>query len=168
MRGKLTALLAILAPLVLPAASYATGDTVRIIIEGVDLAAPIEVADSTAIARFNVWTGAGTGPNEAQGMIVDWSQEVSAPPQGLRIYFVSIVTNRSSSGPHVYGVSYSLDPSTNEGYVYIPARTDPRWRDNVWLIIRGVEGRWFRAWEEWEDFAHPLIDKADKIPNRRP
>ena len=168
MRAKPATLSAILALLLLPALSHAKGDTVRIIIEGGDLVAPVEVADSTALARFNVWTGPGTSTNQAQGLIVDWSREVSAPPPGLRIYHVSFVTSRPASGPHVYGVSYSLDPSTNEGYVYVPGRTDPRWQDNVWLIYRQVEGRWFRAWDEWEDFVHPLIVEADKVQNRRP
>jgi hypothetical protein len=159
MRGTLAASAVILALLIVPVQLSAKGDTVRITIKGGDLAAPIEITDPKVTVAFHVWSGPGTSSNEAQGLIVDWSQGVAEPPEGLQLYEVSFVTTRPGRS---YVVSYLLDPSTGEGYVYLPGKTDPAYRDNVWLIYRGVEGNWFHAWSTWEKLAHPLIAKARK------
>lgn len=94
-------------------------------------------------------------------MIVDWSRGVVDAPKGLPIYEVSFVTTRRNPGTYV--VRYAMDPSTNQGYVYLPGKSDAGYRDNVWLIYRGIEGNWFHAWSEWEKLAHPLIAKARTI-----
>jgi len=39
----------------------------------------------------------------------------------------------------------------------LSAAGDPGYQDDVWLILRGVEGNWFHAWSEWEKVANPLI-----------
>ena len=93
-------------------------------------------------------------------MVVDWSRGVSEPPQDLPVYQVSILTTRPDHG--AYTVSYLFDPSTGEGYIYLPGKADAGYRDNVWLIYRGVEGHWFHAWSKWDKLAHPLIAKARK------
>jgi hypothetical protein len=149
-----------LALLGLPPQLSAAGDTIRITIKGGDLAAPIEIADREVVAAFSVWSGPGTSTNEAQGLIVDWSRGVAEPPKGPRVYEVSFHTTRRDPGTYV--VSYLIDPSTNKGYVYLPGKQDAGYRDNVWLIYRGVEGRWFHAWSAWEKVAHPLIAKGRK------
>src|SRR5437879_3915591 len=107
MRGTFGALIAIVALLIAPVQLAAKGDTVRITINGGDLAAPIEITDPAVAARFHVWSG----------LIVDWSQGVVGPPKGLQIYEVSFVTTRR--GPSTYVVRYAIDPSTNKGYVYL-------------------------------------------------
>jgi len=57
----------------------------------------------------------------------------------------------------IYVVFYEYDPATAKGYIYLPGRTDEWYRVNVSTIFRGVEGRWFRATTEWDNFARPLI-----------
>ena len=160
MRGAFASLAMVLVLLIAPQQLSACGENVRIVIKGGDLAAPIEIADREALVRFNVWSGPGTSTNEAQGLIVDWSQGVAEPPKNLQVYEVLFVTTRRDPGTYV--VSYLIDPSTNEGYVYLPGKTDAGYRDNVWLIYHGVEGHWFRAWSAWEKLAHPLIAQARK------
>ena len=137
---------------------FAKGPTVRITIDGGDLAAPVEVDDRHVAGFFNVWTGPGTSSNEAQGLIVDWSRGVTKPPKDLPVYDVSFVTGRRPRGTYI--VRYVIDPSTGHGYVYLPGPADAEYPDNVWLILRGVEGNWFHSWSEWEELAHPLIAKA--------
>jgi hypothetical protein len=88
-------------------------------------------------------------------LIVDWSRGVAELPKGLQVYEVSFLTTRRD--PSTYVVRYLADPSTNQGYLYLPGKTDAEYRDNVWLIYRGIEGNWFHAWSAWERIAHPLI-----------
>lgn len=155
MRAPSTALTAILALVFIPCQLSAKGSTVRITIKGGGLAAPIEITDPEVASRFHVWSGPGTSSNQAQGLIVDWSRGVTEPPKDLQIYEVSFLTTRRN--PSTYVVRYLVDPSTNKGYVYLPGSTDAEYRDNVWLIYRRLEGKWFHAWSEWEKLAHPLI-----------
>jgi hypothetical protein len=145
----------------------ARGETLRIVIRGEGLAAPIELTDPATLARFKVGTGPGTsvGPRDGRraedhqpGLIVDWPSGVATPPKGVRVYEVSCVTTRTN--PSTYVVLYAVDPSTNHGYVYIPGERDAPYRDNTFLIYRGVEGKWFHAWSAWEAIANPLIEKA--------
>lgn len=158
MKDLLTALTAVTVFLFAPSVLSAKGDTVRITISGGDLASPVEINDPAVASRFEVWTGPGSSSNEAQGLNVDWSRGVLEPPKGLQIYEVSFITTRRDAGPYV--VRYAIDPATNQGYVYLPGKADSGYRENVRLILRNIEGNWFRAWSEWEKLAHPLIAKA--------
>ena len=160
MRGIWAALSAIAVMLVVAPCLSAKGNTIRIVIRGGDLAAPVQIADVSVAGRFHVWSGPGTSSNEPQGLIVDWSRGTAVPPRNLPRYEISFVTTRRDPGTYV--VSYVIDPATNRGYVYLPGKTDPEYKDNVWLIYRGVEGRWFHAWSAWEQIAHPLIARAAK------
>jgi hypothetical protein len=151
-------LTALAALVIAPSLLRAKGSTVRITITGGDLKAPVDINDGAVAARFHVWSGAGASVNEPQGLNVDFSQGVVEPPAGVPVYEVSFVTTRRNPGTYV--VRYAIDPATNQGCVYLPGKRDPEYRDNVWLIYRGVEGNWFRAWSEWERLAHPLIVRA--------
>ncbi|MCU1328866.1 MAG: hypothetical protein JWN34_4236 [Bryobacterales bacterium] len=132
-----------------PLMLLAKGDTLRIVITGRDLSAPIEISDQRAAARFNVWTGT---------LSVDPQRGPVLPPANLRMYEVSFVTTRSNPG--IYVVRYGIDPLTNEGFVYVPGKEDSHYRDNTWLITRGIEGQWFHSRDEWEVLARPLIENA--------
>src|SRR4030095_13203125 len=160
MRLSLLTLPSLLAVLIIPAQLSAKGDTIRITIKGGNLAVPIEITDPAVAARFHVWTGPGTSPNEPQGLIVDWSRGMVTPPKNLPVFQILFLTTRTDRS--TYRVSYVVDPSSGEGDVYIPGKTDEVYEDNVWLIYRGVEGKWFRAWNAWETLAHPLIAKTEK------
>ncbi len=60
----------------------------------------------------------------------------------------------------VYVVIYEYDPANDQGYVYLPGKTDEWYRLNVGTIFRGVEGNWFFARDAWERIARPLITRA--------
>ena len=49
-----------------------------------------------------------------------------------------------------YVVLYENDPSTEQGYVYLPGHADEHFRLNVRTILRGVEGQWLRANRAWQ------------------
>jgi len=165
MRGSLAVSVASLGLSIVPASQAAEMDTVKIIIAGGDLSAPIEITDPAVLAEFKV--GAGPGHtlwlNSREGVpiavyhgfIVDWNRGEVAPPEGLKTYKVSFVTTRHDPGTYV--VRYAIAPSTTQGYVYLPGKGDPGYQDDVRLILRGVEGNWFHAWSEWEKVANPLI-----------
>ena len=145
-----------------PVMLIAKGDTVKVTIAGGDLAKPIEITDKVWLAKLNVWSGPGTSTNEPQSLNVDWSQGKVDPPHNVPVYIVSFETTRRNPGTYI--VRYAIDPSTKRGYVYFPGRADKEYRDNTWLIYRGVEGNWFRASNEWEKFTHRLIEDAQKAP----
>jgi hypothetical protein len=136
----------------------AEGKTVKIIITGGDLAKPIAITAPEIVSRFRVWAGQGTTSGEAQSLNVDWSRGVTDVPKGLLVYTVSFVTTHMN--PSTYVVRYAIDPSSNHGYVYLPAKGEPEYRDNISLIFRQTEGSWFHAWTVWEKVANPLIAKA--------
>jgi hypothetical protein len=153
--------------LIFPSGILAKGATSRIIIEGTDLAKPIEITDQKVLANFNVWTGPGTFSTQpgfnanAPGFIIEWSRgPVSQPPQALRRYQVSFYSDDLRNERPIYVVYYSVGPGSDEGYVYLPGKSDEWWRLNVSSITRGVEGKWFHAWSLWEGVARPLINKA--------
>ncbi len=160
---------AIVAVLSLPIAIFAKGRTIRVIIDGGDLAAPIEISDKAVVDSIVVGAGPGNfrgaGPTKEpiifdHGFIVQWSRGEAAAPRSLRTYNVSFLTTRTDRSTYI--VRYAIDPATNQGYVLIPGKDDPAYPDNTWMILRGVEGKWFYAWSEWETLAHPLIAKAPK------
>src|SRR6188474_1112393 len=133
-------------PLALPCILSASGDTIRIAINGHALATPIEITEGAS--GFEVWS------HEPQSLIVNWAGGAIKPPNLEPTYEVSFLTTRPR-GPNTYRVLYQIDPATGTGYVYIPGK-------DTWLITRKVEGQWFHAWSEWEKTAHPLIAKARK------
>jgi hypothetical protein len=162
--GRILAVLVVFLSLAIPARVVAKGDTVRITIKGADLKTPIEITDPKILATFNVWTGPGTSSDapgfnsNAPGFIIDWSPgPVAEPPKGLQRYEVSFYA-KIPKERLIYLVFYEYDPATKRGYVYLPGRTDEWYRLNVSTIIRGVEGRWFRAWSEWDSVARPLLE----------
>ena len=162
--GRILAVLVVFLSLAIPARVFAKGDTVRITIKGADLKTPIEITDPKILATFNVWTGPGTSSDapgfnsNAPGFIIDWSPgPVAEPPKGLQRYEVSFYA-KIPKERLIYLVFYEYDPATKRGYVYLPGRTDEWYRLNVSTIIRGVEGRWFRAWSEWDSVARPLLE----------
>jgi hypothetical protein len=162
MRRMLTVVVAFL-PLVIPARVFAKADISKITIQGVDLKTLIEITDPKTLANFDVWTGPGTrtggSPKQADRFIIDWSQSVTEHPKGLQRYEVSFYAKLPNERL-IYVVFYEYDPATEQGYIYLPSRTDESYRLNVSTIFHGVEGRWFRAWSAWDSIARPLIAGA--------
>ena len=152
----------------LPASAVisAKGTTVRIAINGGELLTPIEISRPDVVEQFSIWSGPGTrmglrDPATGQwriiegteGFIVDWrAGEIARVPDGLEQYEVSFFVRypRSPAEQLAYVVVYANDPASNEGYVFLPGRDDKRFQLNARAILRGVEGKWFRASPEWQ------------------
>jgi hypothetical protein len=161
--GRILTVLIVFLSFAIPARVFAKGDLVRITIKGADLKTPIEITDPKTLANIHIWTGPGTSSSEpgfnpnTPGFIINWSQgPIAEPPKGLQRYEVSFYAKMPNERL-VYVVFYEYDPMTQHGYVYLPGRADEWYRLNVGTIYRGVEGRWFRAWSEWDSLARPLL-----------
>jgi hypothetical protein len=144
-----------------PLLLLAKGPTFKITIEGPELSSPVEISDELVLGKFNVWAGAGTTP-QTEGFIVDWGkgpvggeQAVLTSPR-YKVSFHVIHQDR----PISYVVFYAFDPATGKGYVYLPGKGETYWGSNVYLIWRGVEGKWLNASGAWTDFARPAIERA--------
>jgi len=161
--SRTTAVLALALPLVLSSKE----PILRIAISGDGLTTPIAITDAAIIERFRLGEGPGTfsvtpdgekhPSNFAHGFIVDWSRGPVEPPKALQSYEVAFIT---ASPERTYKVLYAIDPLSNQGYVYIPGKPDAAFTVNVSIIYRGVEGKWFHAWDQWENVARPLIARA--------
>jgi len=161
--------------LIVPSPFLAKDATTKITIEGAGLAKPIEITDQKVLANFNVWTGPGTFSTQpgfnanAPSFIIDWSQgPVTQLPEALRRYQVSFYADVLSTERPIYVVYYAVSPGSEQGYVYLPGKSDEWWRLNVSSISRGVEGKWFHAWSTWDSLARTLIKKARLVNSTDP
>jgi hypothetical protein len=97
------------------------------------------------------------GVEANEGFIVDWAAGVVTDrPNGLRTFELSFYiryANRpftEQTDQLAYIVSYAVDPETDQGYVYLPGKSDEPYRLNTRAIYRGREGNWFRANAAWQ------------------
>ena len=152
----------------LTASVVAKGPTTRIVIKDLDRGNVSEITDRSVLDQFQVWAGKGrySGPpgrttEATQGFIIDWQAGVvDQRPSQLRRYEISFYATRqtaagspSADAPAeelAYVVLYENDPSTEQGYVYLPGHADEHFRLNVRTILRGVEGHWLRANRAWQ------------------
>jgi hypothetical protein len=156
MKVAFAAVIVLLVMSVIPTSLMAKGHTVKIMIEGAGISAPIEITDSKILGNFFVWTGPGTSSNEKEGFIIQWSKGAAEPPPGLPRYQVSFYTDESVERLS-YVVFYSYDPSTKVGYVYLPGPGEKWSQLNMGSIYRGIEGHWLQARPLWDTIAEPLI-----------
>lgn len=154
--------------LALPASLFAKGTIVRITIKGANLPAPIEITEA-AIKDFTPWAGPGVtinGIKQTEGFIIDWKQgPLSGRPNDLPRYEVSFYGKLYGGVKEevVHVVVYEYDPLIGRGYVYLPGKADGEYRLNAAMITRdGLEGNWFRATREWDDFVKRFIPKGQK------
>jgi hypothetical protein len=162
------AICAMLIGIALPTSLPAKGRTLKIVISTADQAASIEVTDD-AVSKFNVWSGAGVEINnvpQTKGFIVEWTKDpVPERPNNLRRYRVSFFTGchrsdtpcSAAEAKLSYLVLYEYDPAAKEGYVYLPGKGDDGYKLNTRSIFRRVEGDWFHATQEWQEFIAPFI-----------
>jgi hypothetical protein len=149
---------------------FAKGTTTRVTIAGAGLQAPIEINDPKIVGNFNIWSGPGTrvnGVEGTEGFIVDWTSGiVTERPPGLREFEVSFYVryaNRrfeNQTDQLAYVVLYSVDPVTGQGYVYLPGRGDAHYVLNTRAILRGREGKWFRATAGWQSVVKNVLPNA--------
>jgi hypothetical protein len=93
-----------------PSSLRAKGITTRIVIEGLNLSAPIEITDPQILSNFAVWTGPGTSLNESagqttypDGFVIRWPEGPTAEPsKELPQYQVSFYTT-DRKGPNSGG-----------------------------------------------------------------
>src|SRR5262249_42549303 len=107
----------------LPLFLIAKGPTLKITIEGDDIAIPVEITEPNVLGQFQVWAGAGTWINRVPqdaGFIIDWRKGKVDVPNGLHRYEVSFHVMHQR--PSVYVVFYACDPATGRGYVYLPGK----------------------------------------------
>ena len=147
----------------------AKGDTVKITVTDLKSGTTIESTDP-AVRRFGVWEGPGTFVNgiaQNEGFIIAWSKGIVAAPVATlpryEVKFYEGCKMSESAACHseepsvAYVVTYTYDPAMKQGYVYLPGPREEYYDRNVWSIVRGVEGKWFMASEEWQSFVVPLI-----------
>jgi hypothetical protein len=152
-----------------PAPMAAKAPTVKITIINAERAAPIVVTDP-AVREFSVWAGPGVYINDipqTTGFIGDWEKgPTAAPPDVLRRYRIAFYTGCKRSEaescntdrPQLsYVVFYVHDAATRQGYVYVPGRGEDWYDLNTRSILRGVEGDWFLASREWQEFVTPFL-----------
>ena len=139
----------------------AKGPTTKITITSTDRESANEIRNREILENFHVWAGPGTFVNDVEGnegFIVDWASGVVIErPSGLRRYEVAFYV-RYANRPFdeqadqlAYVIAYESDPVTGQGYVYLPGKTDERYRLNTKAIYHGREGNWFRATPAWQD-----------------
>jgi hypothetical protein len=160
---------AFVAALLLPTSSAAKGPTTRITIIDLSRRASIDITDPPVVARFNVWDGPGTfatanghETENMDGFIVNWrSGALNFRPTGLHRYEVKFYVRHHNQQPEqlAYTVYYERDPSSRDGFVYLPGKSDEQYRLNVFSIKRGqgFEGNWFHASRSWLDAVEPLL-----------
>ena len=147
----------------------AKGPTIRIAIKDINSGTVSEIRNPSVLDQFHVWAGRGTysgAPGSAntegtQGFIIDWpAGVVEQRPDGLRRYEVrfyvaprrqgAVTALDASLEELAYVVLYENDPSTSQGYVYLPGKSDEHFALNVRSIHRRLEGQWLRASSAWQ------------------
>jgi hypothetical protein len=147
----------------------AKGPTTRIVIKDLALGTVSEITNRSVLDQFHVWAGRGTysgapgseNTEGTQGFIIDWpAGTVDQRPAGLRRYEVRFYAapHRQAAGlagsatleELAYVVLYENDPSTGQGYVYLPGKSDEHFALNVRSIHRSLEGKWLCASSAWQ------------------
>ena len=134
-KTRLTLLLAIL----LTAGLAAKGTTVKLVVSGADLHAPIEITRDVGFANpwgdafVHSWIAIPTPPADRKRYAVDFYEELG---------------NRDVK--RMYVVEYSPSPF-GRGAIHLPGRGEEHYWLNVSTILRrDHDGRWFPASDEWE------------------
>ena len=139
----------------IPRLTPAKAATVKIIISGPGLPAPLEVIDEQILNLSNVWVG----------QFLDGSHgSPEKPPEGLKPYELSFyVKLRDEEVRMMYVAYYYPSPSMKQGYIYLPGKGEPWYYLNVGTILRaGQDGRWNYASPAWENLVKPLIVRTCK------
>ncbi|HTM49265.1 MAG TPA: hypothetical protein VL285_11305 [Bryobacteraceae bacterium] len=142
-------------------------------IKGPTLPTPVEITNA-GIKDFTPWAGPGVtinGVKQTEGFIIDWKYgPLSGRPKELPRYEVSFYGKLygQPSGARdelVHVVLYEYDSLVGRGYVYLPGKPDEWYRLNAAKMLHdGMEGNWFRATREWDEFLKPFIPRVQKKP----
>jgi hypothetical protein len=137
MKMKLAAIVAL--GLVATAELTAKGTTVKLVVSGADLAAPVEITRDVQFA--NPWGDA---------FVHSWIP-IPAPPAERKRYRVDFYEELGSRDVKMmYVVDYVPSPF-GRGAIHLPGRREEHYRLNVSTIFRdGHDGQWFTASDDWE------------------
>jgi hypothetical protein len=136
----------------------------------------VTLSGANAAGQFTIWSGPGTsagppgGPREmttSERDFADWrAGPVEAPRHvrsfEVRFYCAAVAWNAAipAAPRSCYGVRYAIDEDTAEGHIQIPPADDPTFPLKEQALVRGVEGRWFRASRRWEEAVRAPLDAA--------
>ncbi|MGE5140504.1 MAG: LPXTG cell wall anchor domain-containing protein, partial [Rudaea sp.] len=98
--------------------------------------APVEVTDSKALEEFSPW----------DDRFMDLSRGFVANAPDGETYQVTIEVKPR----WLYSFDYIRGPAGGPGYIYLPGPGDSRHEKNTFTIIRGEDGRWVYASQDWD------------------
>jgi hypothetical protein len=134
---------------------------------------PLVSIAGAAAERITIWSGPGSTMTTADGRsstpisyrdFVDWAAGAVEAPSGRPVFNVSFFCKACEPARgdtwRCYGVRYVPGREGERGYIQIPGTGEADYEINVRTIYRGVEGKWFRASEEWEALVRARIELA--------
>ena len=154
--------------LTFPSLAWSKGQTIKIVIEGDNLIAPIEITDPEVVGQFSIWNGPGVGmrdpleepdlsvyvePEGAVGHFIDWPKGfANSHPRHLQrlqvTFFVGVPRQPGKSRKFVF--AYEIDWDNEDGYIFLPM-----WKND--LIWYGVELNWLHAHKRWNETIMPIV-----------
>jgi len=141
----------------IPLLAKGNAATVRIDIKAAASTSVVAVNHPDLLDRSHVYAGAFLGP-------------VTDPidPAWPR-YVITLVVEPRTPMPALaptgvfkpYVMHYAIDPTTHEGFLYLPGRGEDGYRLNTNLIIRdGDDGRWHRADPTWAGLLNAYLPRG--------
>jgi hypothetical protein len=136
--------------------AIARGYPDKIIIQGGNLERPIELSDRQILGKFSPW----------YGQFIDWTNSPLAKPNDRPTYevlfYVSWRDRKSPGKPPqlklIFSFLYIPDPAGGPGLIYLPSRSDDKYRVNQATIMRDkYDGKWLQASVAWEEALKPLL-----------
>jgi hypothetical protein len=122
----------------------AKGPTVRLVITGGGLTAPLTVTDEKVLADSGVFG------DSFFGRITDSKSIDPSWPKYVVSFYVELPAWMRQGVQKKYVVYYARHPRTGEGFVYLPAPGEEWYGLNVSTILRnGLEGNWLHASKAW-------------------
>jgi hypothetical protein len=153
--------------------SWGKSETIKLEITGPGLDRPLYITDRDILERFTIWVAvssarkmAARNPDQPLKTYADYVRGEVTQPEGLRMYTVTFHQGNGMgeplSGWHgTYVVTYGRDPSSGQGYIYVPGGKDGEvFQRNVFSISTGAEGKWFHSSKAWEQRVAPLIQQG--------
>lgn len=131
--------------------------TVRLEISGAELTQPLVVTDQAILDLSNVYQGAFLGP-VTNAIDPAWPR-----------YVVSFVAEARKPFPmlerigvqRIYVAYYAKNPENDEGFVYLPARGEDGYRNNIGIITRdGHDGSWHQAFPTWAELLNSYLPRG--------